>query len=205
MTLVYVGDATFVDKEPVDLAEVAPREWSPRNAPKVYWYVRFFSLERAGYGFALLAKGPKSKWIDHEEIREQMFDPTTIAPLSNFSEGLESLERGRTWAIEEFPFVEVKSKEDYDKALQAFIESRREESGPREWSPRPGESLEKLMEDRSDWRGPGVYDFRDMSLHEKSVEKYEVDGMEYWAKDTLDSAYDDEWQPALKKLLERNL
>jgi len=198
MKLVYVGDATFVDKEPVDVSEAAPREWSPRKTPKVYWYVRFFSLERAGYGLALLEKGPKSKWIDHEEIREQMFDPTTVAPLTDYREGLELLEKGRRGMLEDFPFVEVKTEEDYNTALAQFLDV---EEGPREWSPR----AVKKIEEESNWKGPGVYDFRDMTLHSKSVEEYEKDNMEYWAKDVLDSSFDDEWEPVLKKLLERNL
>jgi len=198
MKLVYVGDATFVDKEPVDVSEAAPREWSPRKTPKVYWYVRFFSLERAGYGLALLEKGPKSKWIDHEEIREQMFDPTTVAPLTDYREGLELLEKGRRGMLEDFPFVEVKTEEDYNTALAQFLDV---EEGPREWSPR----AVKKIEEESNWKGPGVYDFRDMTLHSKSVEEYEKDNMGYWAKDVLDSSFDDEWEPVLKKLLERNL
>ena len=198
MKLVYVGDATFVDKEPVDVSEAAPREWSPRKAPKVYWYVRFFSLERAGYGLALLEKGPKSKWIDHEEIREQMFDSTAVAPLTDYREGLELLEKGRRGMLEDFPFVEVKTEEDYNTALAQFLDV---EEGPREWSPR----AVKKIEEESNWKGPGVYDFRDMTLHSKSVEEYEKDNMKYWAKDVLDSSFDDEWEPVLKKLLERNL
>jgi len=198
MKLVYVGDATFVEKDPEDLTEVAPRQWSPRKSPKVYWYVRFFSLERAGYGFALLEKGPKSKWIDHEEVHEQMFDPTAVAPLTDFREGLELLEKGRLGMLEEYPFVEVTSEEDYNQALAAFLEIK---EGPREWSPR----TKKTIEEESNWDGPGVYDFRDMTIHAKSVEEYEKDGMEYWAKETLDSAYEDDWQPALQRLLERNL
>jgi hypothetical protein len=196
MKLVYVGDATFVEKEPVDLTDTVVRELTLPKAPKVYWYVRFFSLERAGYGLALLTKGPKSKWIDHEEIREQTFDPTVVAPLTEFSEGLELLEEGRRSMLEEYPFVEVTKEEDYKKALAAFL---KESEGPREWSPR------NKLEEESNWKGPGVYDFRDMTLHTKSVEQYEIDGMEYWAKDVLDTSEDDDWEETLKKLLERNL
>jgi len=201
MALVYVGEATFVDKDPVDVKAHAPRDWSPRSKnPSVYWYVRFPSLERAEYGLALLNKGPKSKWIDHEEIREVTFDPSAIAPLNDFKEALKYLEEGEKskHVFEEFPSVEVKSEEDYKAALAAFLGIGR---GPRDWSPND----EKRLEAESNWKGPGVYDFRDMTRHSKSVEEYEKGDMEFWANDVLDGAYDDDWEPKLQKLLMRNV
>lgn len=201
MALVYVGEATFVDKDPVDLTEHAPREWSPRGKmPKIYWYVRFRSLERAEYGLALLRSGPRSKWLDHKEVREVMFEPTAIAPYFQFSEGLSELQSGHKYGFEEVPFVEVENEEDYNLALVAFLENQ---EGPRDWSPEVRKK--KRIKEESNWKGPGLYDFRDMTRGAKSVEEYEKDSMEYWAKDALDSSYDDDWEPTLHKLLERNI
>lgn len=199
MSLVYVGEATFVDKDPVDVEAYAPRHWSPRKKLSVYWYVRFPSLERAEYGLALLNKGPKSKWIDSEEVREVTFDPSAVAPLNEFKEAMEYLRKeDKRYLFEEFPYVEVTSEEDYKSALAAFL---RRESGPREWSP----DVEELLKRESNWKGPGVYDFRDMTRHAKSVEEYEKDSMAYWANDILDGAFDDDWEPKLESLLMRNV
>ena len=200
MSLVYLGDATFVDKDPVDVEAHAPRYWSPRQKPHVYWYVRFRSLERAEYGLALLNKGPKSKWIDSEEVREVTFDSTAVAPLNDFKEAVKDLSKenkGRH-VFEEFPYVEVTSEDGYKLALAAFLGIG---SGPRDWSPRDQEVLEA----ESNWKGPGVYDFRDMTRHAKSVEEYEKDSMAYWADDVLDSSHDEDWEPKLESLLMRNV
>lgn len=201
MALVYVGEATFVDKDPVDVEAHAPRLWSPRSkGPSVYWYVKFPSLERAEYGLALLNKGPRSKWIDHEEVREVTFDSSAIAPLNDFKDAVGYLgeEDKSRHVFEEFPYVEVTSEEDYRKALAASLGIGR---GPRDWSPND----EKTLDDESNWKGPGVYDFRDMTRHAKSVEEYEKDSMEYWANDVLDAAFDDDWEPKLETLLMRNV
>lgn len=200
MPLVYVGDATFVDKDPVDVEAHAPRHWSPRKKSPVYWYVRFRSLERAEYGLALLNKGPKSKWIDSEEVREVTFDSSAVAPLNEFKEALKYLgeENKGKHLFEEFPYVEVTSEEDYKNALAAFLKIHR---GPRDWSPKDKNALE----DESNWKGPGVYDFRDMTRHAKSVEEYEKDSMAYWADDVLDGAHEEDWEPKLESLLMRNV
>lgn len=203
MALVYVGEATFVDKDPVDLKEHAPREWSPRGKmPKIYWYASFPSLERGNYGLAVLKSGPKSAWLDHEEVREVGFDPTAIAPYMDFNEGLSELRKEHQYAFEEVPFVEVKKKEDYDIAFLTWkgIE------GPEEMTSQERRRIMDFeLKRESNWKGPGLYDFRDMTRGAKSVEQYEIDSMEYWANDLLDGGYDDDWESALHKLLERNL
>lgn len=206
MALVYVGDATFVEKEPIDLKEYAPREWSPRDDPKVYWYVQFPSLERLSYGLALLKKGPKSKWLDHKEVgTNRFFEP--IAPLWDFSDALKELEvaavkgKDRSSSFEESPFVEVKTRDDYNKA---FILFRRVEN----WEGMTDQERERIMrfelQDESNWKGPGVYDFRDMTKH-ATVEKYEIESMEFWADQEIEGAHQGDWEDSLHELLGRNI
>jgi hypothetical protein len=208
MALVYVGDATFVEKESIDLKEYAPREWSPRREnPKVYWYVQFPSLERLSYGLAMLKKGPKSKWLDHEEIGEnRFFEP--IAPLWDFSDALKELEvaaakgKDRSHSFEEHPFVEVTKKDDYNKAFILF----KGVENPEGMTAQERERIMRFeLESESNWKGPGVYDLRDMTQHAKNVEKYEIESMEFYADQEIDGAHQGDWEPALHELIGRNI
>jgi len=203
MALVYVGEATFVDKDPVDVGEGDPREWTPRyTGSPIHWYVQFPSLERASYGLALLKKGPKSKWLDQEEVGETRFNES-IAQLWEFADALKYLEKKKEkrYAFEENPFVEVKNEDDYEKAFLAW--KGIEDASEMTWQERERIMKYELAEE-SGWRGPGVYDFRDMTRHAKSVGKYEIESMDYWAKEVLDSAYDEDWEKAMWDLIRRN-
>lgn len=191
----------FVDDERVELG---PREWSPRARNlNIYWYADFPSMERVGYGLAILEKGPKSKWIDSNEIGEVGFSEP-IAMLMDIGDALKYLGKGDKgrWAFEEVPYGEIKTKDDYNRALLAAEDVE----GFDEISPGERERIVKFELDKKNyWKGPGVYDFRDMTRSYKSVEEYEKDSMEYWASDVLDSGYEDDWESALRELLERNI
>lgn len=203
MALKHVGAGKFVDDEPVseeDLARHAPKEWRPRLKPyRIYPWVEFYSLETAGYGLLATEGTHDAEPAASVEVGEQRFDPSTVAPLAELSEVLETMSKGRRYLVEEFPFAEIKEEDDYDHLLAVCLEVEVPES-PKQWSPR----VKKRIHKESKWEGPGVYDARDCppTRHSASAEDYELEGMEYWADDTLDYMFQgDEWKESLKRLL----
>jgi len=181
MGIKHVGGTTFVDDDPIDAKDA---EVTLPPGVNAYAYVSFPSLERAEYGIYLTEGAHDATEIESSEVGETGFDPSAIAALSDFGEAIKELERGGRSSFEEFPFVEVSSKKDYNRALAAQGKTASE----------------------GDWKGPGVYDFRDKppSRHAESVEQYEIDGMEYWADDTLELMFQgDEWKDTLKELAAR--
>lgn len=203
MALKHVGQARFVDDEPLTLKQVkeaAPLEWVPGlERFSIFSWVEFPSLERASYGLLAVETGS----IDPAaEVRAGTlgFEPSTIAPLTELAEALTTLERGERYLVEEFPFSEITEEQDYQRAVVACIEHEGLKESPLEWSPK-GTRGEQY---RAQWKGPGVYDMRECPPLKTadSVEEHELGGMEYEAGETLEYMFQgDEWKESLKKLL----
>jgi hypothetical protein len=181
MALQHVGGGRFVD-DPLTEDEVrraAPKEWTPRlRGLQVRPWIEFVTLETARYG--LLLSDLEGREIDSEKVgRETFTDP--IAPLTLFQEAFD-LVRRESRLLDEYPFVEVETQEQYDLVREAQA---------------VGES---------EWEGPGVYDFREQppTRHAESVEAYELEGMEFWAGEVLEGMFQgDEWKRTLLELLRR--
>jgi hypothetical protein len=204
LALKHVGNSRFVDDEPLSLEEIrkaAPLEWVPGlERYSIFPWVEFYSLERAGYGLVAIGEGKPSV---SKEVREQQFDPSTIAPLTEFSEAIKALEDGETYLADEFPYVEITEERDYRRAVAACLEIKGSKASPLDWSPRDRQD-EKRVKYESKWEGPGVYDVRECppSKHAASVEEYELDGMEAEASDVLDFMFQgDEWKDSLRELI----
>jgi len=197
MSLVYVGDSTFVDKEPLsddELERVLPHDWSPKLAGiKVYPWIKFTSLERAYYGLQIRKAGPKSKVIESVDVATQTME--VIAPINDFNDALKNLQEGHKYAFEEVPFVEISTVDDYNRVLSHA--AGEDDPSPHDWSP-------KKREPDSNWKGPGVYDLRDKppTRSYKSVEAYERQAMEDNADQILDYMFQgEEWEEKLGKLI----
>lgn len=203
MALKHVGGGKFVDEDPVDVKDAAPREWFPGlERFKVYPWVEFYSLERAGYGLLATEGAHDAEVVATYETGEQIFDPTAVASLMEFKEALEAIEEGARYSLEEFPYSEITQEEDYNRVLAACLGQEVTPPSSKDWSPRgePGPKKETSL-----WTGPGVYDMRDCppSRSYESVEEFEISSMEYWADDTLEFMFqDDAWRYTLTKLLD---
>lgn len=169
----YLGRGNFMDEEPVE------------GTDNVFPYVEFPSLERADYGLSLRDMKTQGE-IDSIEVGDTTFDPSAIAPLSDFKEALEALEDDIGYLLEEFPMVEVTNENQW-KQVQKIMSAKQPDTNPPVWD------------------GPGVYDFRELTKSYDSVEEYELESMEYWANDVMDGMFQsDDWKNDLKKLLDRN-
>jgi hypothetical protein len=180
MALQHVGGGRFVD-DPLtedEIRRAAPKEWTPRlQGLQVRPWVEFVTLETARYG--LLLFDPEGREIDTKTVGRDRLSPDGVAPLTLFEEAFD-LVRRESRLLDEYPFVEVETKEKYDLVREAQAV---EESG---------------------WEGPGVYDFRERppTRQAESVEAYELEGMEFWAGDILDGMFQgDEWKRHLRDLL----
>lgn len=205
MALKHVGDGRFVDDEPLSLKmirEAAPQAWpSDLERYSIFPWVEFYSLERAGYGLMAIGEGKPSV---SEEVREQQFDPSTIAPLTEIAEVLKTLEAGERYLVEEFPFSEITEASDYRKAIAACLKIKDFEVSPLDWSPRSTSRDGMRVKYESQWTGPGVYDMRECppAKHADSVEEYELESMEAEADDVIDYMFQgDEWKESLRDLI----
>lgn len=187
--LLYRGDGVFVDDEPVDLERVLPKDWSPAlRKISVYWMVELPSMFRT-YQMLAIIKGSakKGKIQDVVNIYTNEWEES-YAPLTDIGEAVEMYRRDTKHIFEEFPYVNVETEDEYNRAISGRF------GGPKDWSPKGPESA---------WVGPGVYDFRDRppTRSYKSVEDYEMVGMEERAKQVMDTTYDDDYKKPLRKLL----
>lgn len=176
-TIKQVGAGEFIDTDLVDdpQPDVLPRRVGfPR--PRIYAYVEFPSLERVRYGLYRTTGGPTGGVTESQRVGEYGREP--LAQYWEFGDAIKEV--GERWAFEEVPFVEVSSKKDYDKVLEAM-----------EIDPRDG-----------DWTKPGLYDFRDEPpTFQDTVEAYELSSMEDEAEQALEFMFQgDEWKEAYAKL-----
>jgi hypothetical protein len=115
-----------------------------------------------------------------------------LAPYWEFAVALDEIEganrakrSSERYKFEEVPYVEVETAEDYDEALEALGVEDDEEG---------------------DWRGPGLYDFRDdPPTFQGSVEKHELEEMTMAADDAIEFMFQgEEWQEAYEKLAQED-
>lgn len=213
MGLNGIGNGVFVDSDPVDTSDVTEiiKEMDipggSLNGWNFYPYVEFSSLERAYGGFVLAKKPPKkSQHHDHgRHIYGTLDRPTTwensIAPLLDFNDALSELkdERRHRNLFEIVSLVEVIDR----KAYQMLLEGEYQVLGPKDWV--PGKSRKAL--DWSEWKGPGVYDMREVppQRSHRSVEEYEQESMEEEAKQVIDEMFQgDEWKELVETMIEDN-
>jgi len=206
MALKHRGNAVFVDEDPVDVSEmelVHPKDWIPWYKKmdlgdwNFYPYVEFPSLERAYYGLVLY-KGKKFDFSIHESVDRPMLWNEPLAPVNDFGEAIRGLEKG-SHSFEEYPYVEVKSVEEYHMLLEA----RDPIIHPKDWYP----GTKRKKPDFGDWKGPGVYDVRDNppTKSYKSVDDYQLQSMEHAADETLEFMFQgDEWKDLVRKMVEDN-
>lgn len=206
MGLTYVADGTFVDDDPVspeEIREIMGADWDPKlELIEVHPFVEFTSLERAYYGLSIHTLNPASvprlnPTTDSVNVGQQMFE--NVSPLTEFKEALKLIQEGDQGLLEEFPFSEIEKESDYNEIVAAIIDVKPPRK-TQDWSP----SVQSRIKRESAWTGPGIYDMRDRppTKQADSVEKYERDGMEYWAGDTLDYMFQgDEWKEKLRNLL----
>lgn len=187
--LLYRGDGVFVDDEPLDLAKMLPKDWSPvLRKVSVYWMVQHPTTHRTYQTLAVIKGSPKKgKILDSVDLYTNEWEESN-APLTDLGEAIEMYRRKQDFIFEEFPYVEVETEEEYNLAISGH------RTGPKDWSPKSPDSA---------WSGPGVYDFRDRppTRAYKSVEEYELEGMEERARQVMDTTYDDDYKKPLKKLL----
>jgi len=175
MAIKHVGNAVFIDTDPIE------------EYPNVFSWVEFPTLEWARYGLSLMeGNDPEGKEIDSVEVGSTSFSPDAIAPQTLFEEAIEELGSGKFLSIEEFPMVEVTDESQW-KEVQEIMAKKEPDTEP------PA------------WEGPGIYDFRELHKAYDSVEAYELDGLTYWADDTIGFMFQgDEWKSSLKEMLDRN-
>jgi hypothetical protein len=204
LALKHVGNGRFVDEDPLSLDEIrkAVPEGMPSIEPyQIFPWVEFYSLEGAGYGLIAIGEGKPSI---SEETGTLGFDPSTIAPLTEFDEMIKTLEEGERFLVEEFPFSEITEERDYRRAVAACLENKEFKASPLDWSPRDKLRDNVRVKYESQWGGPGIYDMRACppEKHADSVEEYELSGMEGEAGETLDYMFqDDGWKNSLRNLL----
>ena len=193
----------FLDKEAIEpqaIMDAAPKEWFPSLSRfKIYGYVEFPSLERAYFGLAAVRGEPSHRWEASVVVGQTEME--VAAPLVDFGDALRHLKEESDHVFEEYPFVEVTSKADYNRALAIIIDVVDPQTSVKAWSP----SVKKKLERASLWEGPGVYDFRDEppTRSYESVEAYE--GLSYAdeAEQFLEYMFQgDEWKEALRNLIQ---
>jgi hypothetical protein len=203
MALRHIGNGTFVDDDPMDVSEVVTEDL---KGWKFYPYVEFASLERAYAGFILSKKAPgKSQHYQGQQFRNQLERPTiwenSLAPILEFSDALAELklERRHRNLYEELAYVEVIDK----KAYGILLGAEHQELGPKDWIPGKG----RKAYDWSSWKGPGVYDMREVPPERvyRSVEEYERECMEDAGRDVLEDMYQgDEWKELVTQMVDEN-
>jgi hypothetical protein len=181
MAIIHVGNARFIDGDPAGTGQ------PPLD---IYPYADFRSLEHVSFGLVLTTGGPEGDEIDSVQVGQYGMDP--LAPYWEFAVALDEIEganrakrSSERYKFEEVPYVEVETAEDYDEALKALGVEDDEEG---------------------DWRGPGLYDFRDdPPTFQGSVEKHELEEMTMAADDAIEFMFQgEEWQEAYEKLAQED-
>lgn len=171
--IIHVGNAVFVDSDPVE------------GSTDIYPYASFRSLEHVEYGLKLMRGGPEGEELDSVRVGEYGMEP--ISQYHDFNSAIDAIEKERArgksadWIFEDVPYVEITSEEEYNEALDAL----------------------EIEEDEGDlFDGPGLYDFRDSPpTYQGTVEENELTDMEQAADDAFEFMFQgDEWQEAFDEL-----
>jgi hypothetical protein len=165
MTVKHHGSGTFIDDKSV----------ASKRGYTVYAWAEFPSLERVVGGLFITDGGADGEWIESRTLEETGMEP--LAQVSEFRDAIK--EAGSKYAFEEYPFVEVSSKEEFDEAIEASD-----------------------FEDVPAWEGPGVYDFRDFTKSYDSVEDHQMEAMTSEADNMLNDYMfqSDDWKEAVVEL-----
>jgi|SRR3990172_3903694 len=162
---------TFYETEPI------------LSGKNVFVYIKFPSLERAEYGVYLTDGGAKGNEIASENVEETTYDPTTIAPLTDFNDAVNVLKDGDS--LEEFPYVEVSDEAQFNKLVEAAGKNRENEQ----------------------YTGPGVYIISGSAYTKQyeSVDSYQADEMKITAESLVDDIFSSgELEEAANLLLVKN-
>ena len=172
MKLLHVGGGTFVDETPSKAPSRAPERTD------IYPYARFRSLEHVSFGLRRTTGGPKGVVVEERRVGDYGMEP--LARFWDFKDALSALKKGERWAFEEEPFVEITSEAKYDEVLRASGLDLRD----------------------GEWKGPGLYDFRDSPpIFSCTAEDYELEELESAGDDAIDFMYQgDEWEDAYREL-----
>lgn len=148
----------------------------------IYAYVKFPSLERAEYGIYMTEGDPSDSEIKSESLGESTYDPTSIAPLTDFADAVEVLKDGDS--LEEFPYVEISDEAQFNKLIESAGKDRENEF----------------------WEGPGVYIIAGSTYHRQydSVERYQMEEMKAAADDLIEDLHSgEELQDAAEAMLDK--
>lgn len=208
--LLEVKPGMFVDTDkiaPEDVKAVATQyesDFPTLSAFKFYPYVTFPSLERAHYG--ILATRGNAGEDEVESVQAgSVGEIEDLAPSMGVEDALRLIETGQELTFEEYPFVEVNTKMDYDELVAAAAglpNVPTQKPTRKDWSPI---SKKKPEGKWSAWEGVGVYDFRDSppSRHAASVEEYQSAGMDAEATQIIDMMFQgDGWRWDLNILID---
>jgi hypothetical protein len=139
----------------------------------IYAYVAFMTNDTVNYGLLLTKGGPLDEEIEYEEIGEYTL-PESFAARWDFDDALREFESSwpkQRQRFEEVPFVEIESKQQYDKLLS--------EMG--------------LEAEDGDWSKPGLYDLRDEPpSYAMTVKEYVAECVKEEAEQTFSNVYDDD-------------
>lgn len=211
---IYVGDATWIDDKPV-----TPKDWkSARTVGKMKWrnptlkaaewldqnpeglaihpYAEWPSLERVSVGLALVRKkGKKVEVVDQVELKEIGYGEPRA-----FVHDIKDIADAGPYLFEEYPFVEIGNKDDWDVLADIHRTGYINQWGEGEYKKRGIK-----------YQGPGVYDGRDMGKAYKSALDYEMSDLETESDDVMDYIFSggllrsdlqgDEWVKAFETLL----
>lgn len=203
MTIKHIGNAVFIDTDPVrpDLL-VSPKKgpgstmrWNPKKKDDARWmdamekkglaiypYVEWPNLENAYVGLALAQKRrDKYEIIEKTQVDHMGYnEPRT--PLVE----LRDLDEQSRYIIEDIPFVEIESEEQFYDLVRLNNAWYRDD---------------KSHSDK--WVGPGIYDAREMDRAYESQVAYELADLENESVDVIDFMFqDDKWEESFGELLE---
>lgn len=215
MAAIHIADATWISSEAVTPKDwVAPRKkmsWrrkSPKTAEVEKWlemgkkglaihaYADWPSLERVQVGLALVKReGDGLEILNTVELKEIQYNE----PRGMVHE-LENIRGAGAYVFEEFPFVEIRNKDDWDVLADIHRTDYVKQWGEEEYKKRGIK-----------YQGPGVYDGRDMGKEYKSALDYEMSDLETESDDVMDYIFSgglmpsdlqgDEWVKAFDTLL----
>jgi hypothetical protein len=220
MAIKHLGDAFFIDDRPIQpkrwreemphqhrkrwgTAVERAMDWFDQMAKKeglsIHPYAEFPSLERADVGLALIEGGEKV--LDHWAVKSDIMYGEPRAPYLPGDMIASELKDARWYYFEEYPYVEVRNKKDWELLNELHETARERHFAENKWEYKPG---------HNEYRGRGIYDARDMERQYKSAEEYEISDLEREADDLIDymftgglmasDLHGEEWLEAFEKL-----
>lgn len=202
----HIGNAIFIDDHPITPKDWSERKrsvsmkWNPKTKTIISWldkmgpragiypYAEFLSSERASIGVALVVDGRIRDKTQIKEIQYNEPQGLDVMEISDIPDGRAA------YVYEEYPFVNVQNRKDFDRLLESHHES-----------------YPQWAEVERDYNGPGVYDAREMSRDYDSPEQYELAALEEEADQLIEYIFSggllstdlegEEWIKAFEQLL----